>query len=423
MSGPRAAGRPAPSQARRGSRHAVRALCLTFMFSGCMHASAPGSAIVGVTLVRSLSATVEIRHIDETVRQAMGATGARGLALSVIDGGRVVFTRAYGVRDAQGSPLREDTVMYGASLTKAAFGYLVMQLVEENRLGLDVPIARYLSRPLPDFTGTDITRRYSAFGGLAKDERWRQLTARILLTHSGGFANFAFLEPDRQLRIHFEPGSRYAYSGDGYILLQLVLEQGLGLDVGAEMDRRVFSRLGMTRSSLVWRPDFRPNLADGFDSEGRAVPHDERSRVRAAGSLDTSIADMGRLAAAYVRGEGLGAAARAELVRPQLPIGTASQFPTLQAPRDPRPHPTIGAGLGVIAFEGPQGPGFYKGGHNEITANTWVCVEAGQRCVVILSNDVRAEAAFPALVASILGETGVPWRWEYGAMRFWAGPR
>ena len=231
------------------------------------------------------------------------------------------------------------------------------------------------------------------------------------------------LEPDRKLRIHFEPGSRYAYSGDGYILLQFVLEHGLGLDVGAEMDRRLFARFGMTRSSLVWRPDFRPNLADGFDIDGRAVPHDERSRVRAAGSLDTSIADMGRLAAAYVRGEGLGAAARAELVRPHVPIGTGSQFPTLQAPRSPPPHAGIGAGLGVIAFDGPQGAGFYKGGHNEITANTWVCVEAGQRCVVILSNDVRAEAAFPALVASILGGTGVPWRWEYGAMRFWAGPR
>jgi CubicO group peptidase (beta-lactamase class C family) len=48
------------------------------------------------------------------------------------------------VRDAHAAPLREDTVMYGASLTKAAFGYLVMQLVEEGRLGLDVP-----HRPLP----------------------------------------------------------------------------------------------------------------------------------------------------------------------------------------------------------------------------------------------------------------------------------
>ena len=41
--------------------------------------------------------------------------------------------------------------MYGASLTKAAFAYTVMQLVEEGRLDLDTSIARYLSQPLPDY--------------------------------------------------------------------------------------------------------------------------------------------------------------------------------------------------------------------------------------------------------------------------------
>ena len=147
------------------------------------------------------------------------------------------------------------------------------------------------------------------------------------------------------------------------------------------------------------------------------------SRVRASGSMDTTIADMARLAASYVRGDGLSAAARAELVKPHLPIATRTQFPTFQEPQSPSPHPSVAAGLGVIAFNGPQGAGFYKGGHDDFTANTWVCVEGGQRCVVILANDVRAEPAFPALVASILGETGVPWRWEYGTMRFWDGAR
>jgi len=43
-----------------------------------------------------------------------------------------------------------------------------------------------------------------------------------------------------------------------------------------------------------------------------------------------------------------------------------------------------------------------------------VCVEKGQRCAVILSNDVRAEAGFAELVRFLLGETGVPYDWEYG---------
>lgn len=353
--------------------------------------------------------------IDVEVRRVMADTGARGLALAVIDDGQVAYVNAWGERNTDGAPLTTETVMYGASLTKAVFAYTVMQLVEEGVLDLDRPIAEYLDRPLPDFHDADIARRYADWRGLGEDERWRRLTPRILLTHSAGFLNFGFLEPDGRVRIHFEPGSRYAYSGDGLMLLQFVLERGLGLDVGAEMQRRVFDRFGMTDTSMTWRPDFADNLADGWDAEGAAEPHDERSRVRAAGSMDTTLADFARFAAGFMRGEGLSVAGRAEMVRPQLPITTATQFPTMQAelPEEER-RPDLAAGLGVVTFSGPQGPGFMKGGHNDTTANTWVCVEEGRRCLVILSNDVRSERGFARLSRIILGETGAPWSWEYG---------
>ncbi len=104
------------------------------------------------------------------------------------------------------------------------------------------------------------------------------------------------------------------------------------------------------------------------------------------------------------------------MVRPQLPITTASQFPTLQADLPPaQRHKGLAAGLGVVAFTGPQGRGFFKGGHNDSTGNMWVGIERGRRSVVLLANDVRAEAAFPDLVRAALGETGMPWKWEYGA--------
>ena len=145
-------------------------------------------------------------------------------------------------------------------------------------------------------------------------------------------------------------------------------------------------------------------------------------RFEANGFDATTIDDIARFAAAYVRGEGLSAKARAELTKAQLAITTASQFPSLQPelPLDQRSS-DLAAGLGVIRFVGPQGVGFMKGGHNDSTANTLVCIEAGQRCVVILSNDVRAEPAFPKLVEFVLGKTGTPWRWEYGDMVFWGG--
>ncbi len=193
----------------------------------------------------------------------------------------------------------------------------------------------------------------------------------------------------------------------------------MGLDVGAEMQRRVFDRFGMRTTSMTWRPDFAANLADGWDARGAAVPHDERSKVRAAGSMDTTLDDIARFAAGFVRGDGLSAAGRAELTRPQRPITTASQFPSLQPEAPPaRRRADLAAGLGVIVFDGPQGPGFFKGGHNDSTGNTWVCLERRQDCVVILSNDVRAEPAFPRLVAFVLGDTGTPWTWEYGDMTF-----
>lgn len=359
--------------------------------------------------------------LDAEVARAMAATQAKGMAVAVIDDGRVIYARSAGSRNQQGDPLQPDTIMYGASLTKATFAWFVMQLVDEGKLDLDAPISKYLTKPLPDYPDPD--ENYANWPDLAGDDRWKRLTPRILLTHSSGFANFGFLEPDGKLRFHFEPGSRYAYSGDGFMLLQFVIETGLGLDVGAEMQRRIFDRFGMTRTSMTWRDDFAGNLADGWSREGKVEPHDERSRVRAAGSMDTTLADMSKFVAAYVRGDGLSKSSHEHLLKPHLAITTASQFPTLQ-PELPGERQITGlaAGLGVISFSGPQGPGFQKGGHNDSTGNTWVCVQRSKRCVLILSNDVRSEAAFPRLVKFAIGETGMPWAWEYGDLTFW-GPR
>ena len=98
-------------------------------------------------------------------------------------------------------------------------------------------------------------------------------------------------------------------------------------------------------------------------------------------------------------------ASRRELTRAQLPIETASQFPSLQPLAAPeKRHRNLTAGLGVVTFVGPHGPGFQKGGHNDSTGNTWVCIEEHKRCVVILSNDARAEALFPRIVKSFLAK-------------------
>ena len=358
--------------------------------------------------------------IDAEVQKIMTRTRARGMAVAVLDHGKVGYVHAYGIRNAKGDPLTTDSVMYGASLTKTVFAYTVMQLVDQGKLNLDTPIKDDLDKALPSY-GRDpfFPGKYGPYEDLADDSRWEKLTPRMCLTHSTGFSNFWFIEPDQKLHLHFEPGTRYSYSGEGFILMQFVIEhgrktQGLGLDVG-DLTKANFDRLGMTRTSLVWRPDFASNFADGWNDKGQPQEHDRRKKVRAAGSMDTTISDLPKFVAALVRGDGLSAASRAEMTKPQLQITTAHQFPPF-LPDLPvsEQRKDLYAGLGVVVFDGPQGRGFYKGGHDGQTANTTVCMEANQRCVVILSNDVRSEAGFADLVRFILGDTGVPYDWEYG---------
>src|SRR5580704_7620645 len=273
--------------------------------------------------------------IDGEVSRIMTQTGAKGIAVAVIDHGKVGDVHAYGIRNAKGDPLNTDTVMYGASLTKTVFAYTVMQLVDEGKLNLDTPLKDDLDKPLPSYGPYPVfPDKYGPYKDLADDRRWEKITPRMCLTHSTGFSNFWFIEPDNKLHIHFEPGTRFSYSGEGFILLQFVIEhgrkaQGLGLDVG-DLTKAIFDRLGMTRTSLVWQNGPEANVADGWNDEGKPQPHDNRSKVRVAGSMNTTISDLSKFAAALVRGDGLSAASRAEMTKPRLHIAIAHQFPLFQ---------------------------------------------------------------------------------------------
>jgi CubicO group peptidase (beta-lactamase class C family) len=358
--------------------------------------------------------------IDQKIKATLAATHANGIAVAVIDHGKPGYVHAFGIRNAKGDPLNTDTIMYGASLTKTVFAYTVMQLVDQGKLTLDKPIKDDLDKPLPEY-GPDpvFPDKYGPYKDLAADPRWEKITPRMCLTHSTGFSNFWFIEPDQKLHIHFEPGTHFSYSGEGLILLQFAVEhgraaQGLGLDVG-DLTRANFQKLGMTRTSLVFLNGAETNVADGWNDQGQPQEHSQRKKVRVAGSMNTTISDFSKFAAALVRGDGLSPASRAEITKPSLHIPTAGQFPMF-SPDLPlnQQRKDLAAGLGVVVFDGPQGHGFFKGGHDGQTANTMVCLETSQRCVVFLSNDVRAEAGFADLVKFILGDTGVPFDWEYG---------
>jgi CubicO group peptidase (beta-lactamase class C family) len=124
---------PNPALHRTHLRPAVKpALCLVLLLTGSVSlANLPGAAA-----------------IDARVRAAMAETRANGMAIAVIDDGRVAYVQAYGARNAKGDPLQTDTVMYGASITKTVMAYTTLTLVVQGKLDLDAPLADYLERPL-----------------------------------------------------------------------------------------------------------------------------------------------------------------------------------------------------------------------------------------------------------------------------------
>ena len=187
----------------------------------------PVLAVASFHLVSIAQTIPSPNAIDAKVGKIMNQTHANGLALAIVDHGKVGYVQSYGFRNAKRDPLTTDTVMYGASLTKTVFAYTVMQLVDQGKLNLDTAIKADLDNPLPSY-GPDpvFPDKYGPYKDLAGDPRWEKITPRMCLNHSTGFSNFWFIEPDQKLHIHFEPGTRFSYSGEGFILLQFVVEHG-----------------------------------------------------------------------------------------------------------------------------------------------------------------------------------------------------
>ena len=131
-------------------------------------------------------AQIAPQEIDSKVLTLMKAADVTGVALAILNDGQVSYIKAYGFRDTDRKlPLTPDSVMSAASFTKVAFAYMVMELVDKGVLNLDKPVYQYLPKPLPD---------YPNYKELAGDERYKLITARLLLSHTSGFANLRWLE-------------------------------------------------------------------------------------------------------------------------------------------------------------------------------------------------------------------------------------
>ena len=168
----------------------------------CLFAMATASLALAQpsTVARLGGSTISMAEIDATMARLLKAAEVAGAAIAVFRNGKVEFLKAYGFRDKEKNlPLTVDSVVSAASISKVAFAYLAIELVDDGVLDLDKPVGQYLPKPLPD---------YPKYSDLANDPRYKRITARMLLSHTSGFASWRWMEDDRKLKIHFEPGSR-----------------------------------------------------------------------------------------------------------------------------------------------------------------------------------------------------------------------
>ncbi|HTC40230.1 MAG TPA: serine hydrolase domain-containing protein, partial [Candidatus Acidoferrales bacterium] len=150
-----------------------------------------------------------IAELEQQVPVLLKEGTVPGASLALIRGGKTYWVHGFGVRDAKsGQPVVEDTIFEAASLSKPVFAYGVLKLVDQGKLDLDAPLSKYLPKPY-----------------IEGDPRLDKITARYVLSHRTGFPNW---RPDAGLTIHFTPGERFSYSGEGFVYLQKVVQQITG---------------------------------------------------------------------------------------------------------------------------------------------------------------------------------------------------
>jgi CubicO group peptidase (beta-lactamase class C family) len=349
--------------------------------------------------------TFTAAEIDGTVTRLMNAAKVTGAGITILNDGKIVYLKTYGFRDLKkGRPLTPDSVMTAASFTKVAFAYMVMQLVQEGVLDLDKPVYQYLPKPLPE---------YSDYRDLAGDKRYKKITARMLLDHTSGFPNWRRFEDDGKLHIHFEPGSRFAYSGEGITLLQLIVETVAKKSLTDLMRERVFQPLGMTRTSMVWSWRFEGDHANGYDEQKNSLGPQRRRSADPAGGMQTTLADFARFVQAVMQGTGLRKETRELMLAPQIPISSKHEFPSLSAETtDENKSIRLSYGLGWGLYWTPYGKAFFKGGHDDGWRHYTVCFDDAKIGIVIMTNSSNGEGIYKELLETLLKNSYTPIEWE-----------
>lgn len=369
-------------------------------------ASEPPDRIVQMTAALPEVAQGE-RRLTLSLDQWMKALAIPGLGIAVIDDYRVVWAQGFGVTTPgpQGTPVAPDTVFQAASIAKAVTALAVMRQVGQGRLDLDGDINDAMeSWTLP---GSDV-------------QAGEPVTLRQLLAHTGGitpggFAGYAkdATVPDlRQVldgaapatnapaRVVARPGTEVAYSGLGYSLLQLALQDRLGQPFDTVMQDTVLRPIGMHDSHFGPNPPetaqarvARGHLGVGAPVQGGWFLHPEL----AAAGLWSTPRDLAAFAIAL-------ADARRGRDGALLSRELATQMLT--------PH-REGTGLGLVVRDEPAHGWFaHSGGNVGYFAHVEMLADTGQGVVIMSNSD-----AGQALASLIIAGVAQAWDWPLADRR------
>jgi CubicO group peptidase (beta-lactamase class C family) len=219
--------------------------------------------------------------LEELLHSPRIQSALPALSLATVHDGGISFVHAAGIRGPHDpAPVDAHTVFEAASLTKPLVSLIALQLVDEGRLDLDVPLQ-------------DICGEY-----VPGDSRARSITAAHVLAHVSGLPNL--VRTETPLKTYFAPGERFNYGSSAFAWLQRALETVTGQPLEDLAHARVFMPLRMTDSSLQWQERFETNHAQGQELDGQPVPMRRLATAQASWSLLTTATDYGRFVQAVL---------------------------------------------------------------------------------------------------------------------------
>lgn len=344
-----------------------------------------------------------IARLENAIPRLLDEGIVPGLSIALVQKGELSWHRGFGVKNAlTKEPVVANTTFEAASLSKPVFAYAVLKLVDAGRMELDTPLSKYLPG---NYDVGDDARQRQLLG---------QITARHVLSHTPGFPNWR--RSGSPLTIHFTPGERFSYSGEGFVYLSKVVEHVTGEKFNDFMKRMVFDPLGMADSSYVWRDSYNAQHIFNHSSIGVPTGQNKSTNPNAAASLRTTAQDYGRFMVAVMRGTGLKKQTARLMLTPQIKLSESGTNNTARAPE--KLSPTLSWGLGWGLQTTGDGVAFWHWGDNGNTKAYIVAYAKQQFGIVVFTNGANGLTIIPEIVNEALGGDQPALSWlKYGSYK------